>query len=164
MRVLSASLDCDRDTLLLQVVPAGPACHTGSDTCFLTEGNVPLLGTVKRFGSCVIDELDDAVQGRKAAPIDDSYTCRLLSAGTERILRKVAEEAGEFIVAAMKAKMRGSDEDLEDAAGEMADLLYHSAVALASVGMSLKDVEKVLAGRRGRPASAEKLAGREKEC
>lgn len=163
MRVMSVALDCDSDTLLLQVVPAGPACHTGSDTCFLTQGGVPLMGTVKRFGSHVIDDMDDVVQSRKAAPSDDSYTCRLLSAGTERILRKVAEESGEFIVAAMKAKMRGSDEDLEDTAGELADLLYHSSVALASVGMSLKDVEKVLAGRRGKPASAEKLAGREKE-
>ena len=149
MKVIRMALDCDCDTLLLQVIPAGPACHTGAETCFVNEPPADPEDAVRRFsGQGVLNELDSVIQERAKDPLEGSYTCKLLAAGTERVLRKVGEESGEFIIAAMKASIVGDAKSKQEAAGELADLIYHSQVALCSIGMRLKDVEDVLAARR----------------
>jgi phosphoribosyl-ATP pyrophosphohydrolase/phosphoribosyl-AMP cyclohydrolase len=149
MKVMRMGLDCDCDTLLLQVIPAGPACHTGAETCFVNDQSADSEDAIRRFsGQGVLNELDDVIQKRAKDPLEGSYTCKLLAAGTERVLRKVGEESGEFIIAAMKASLVGDPKSRQEAAGELADLIYHSQVALCSIGMKLKDVEDVLAARR----------------
>lgn len=149
MLVKRMALDCDRDTLLLQVEPLGPACHTGAASCFISEEPTDESDKVVRFeGENVLAELDEQIKDRKENPVEGSYTNKLLDAGIERILRKVGEESGEFIIAAMNAK--GGDAAAKRlAAEELADLIYHAEVALTSLGSSFHEVEKVLVERRG---------------
>ncbi len=149
MLVKRMALDCDRDTLLLQVEPLGPACHTGAASCFVSEEPTDESDKVVRFeGRNVLAELDEQITDRKENPVEGSYTNKLLDAGIERILRKVGEESGEFIIAAMNAK-GGDGAAKRLAAEELADLIYHAEVALTSLGSSFLEVEKVLVERRG---------------
>lgn len=149
MMVKRMALDCDKDTLLLQVEPLGPACHTGARSCFINEEPDFEEGRVVKFSvESVLDELDEQIRDRKRNPVEGSYTNKLLDAGIERILRKVGEESGEFIIAAMNAKS-GDEKAKRLAAEELADLMYHCAVAMASLGSSFGDAEKVLVERRG---------------
>jgi len=91
MRVVEARADCDRDTLLLVVEPEGPACHTGSRTCF-GEGSATASG--------MLFELARVVAERAAAPAEESYTARLLAKGPDQVLKKIGEEATEVVLAA----------------------------------------------------------------
>ncbi len=134
MRVRSVNIDCDRDTVLLVVDPAGPACHLGTTSCF---GNVG-------GGADVLEALEHTIAARADAGGDDSYTARLLTSGVKRIAQKVGEEGVECALAGAA----GSDEEL---CGEAADLLYHLAVLLHARGLSLSDVYAVLAQRAVRP-------------
>lgn len=149
MLVKRMALDCDRDTLLLQVEPLGPACHTGAASCFVSGEPADESDKVVRFeGKDVLAELNEQIRDRKDNPVEGSYTNKLLDAGIERILRKVGEESGEFIIAAMNAK--GGDAAAKRlAAEELADLIYHATVAMSSLGSSFSEVEKVLVERRG---------------
>ena len=137
-RLVDVRHDCDADALLIRVRPAGPACHTGHQSCFYrrldggAETEPPAGG--------VLAHLEGVIQERKAHPRPDSYTCRLLEAGLPRILKKVGEEAVETIVA-------GQSEGDERLASEMADLFYHALVLLAARDLSLADVEAELARR-----------------
>lgn len=149
MLVKRMALDCDRDTLLLQVEPLGPACHTGAISCFVSEEPADESDKVVRFdGRNVMAELDKQIKDRKENPVEGSYTNKLLEAGIERILRKVGEESGEFIIAAMNAKS-GDEKDKRLAAEELADLIYHSAVVMASLGLSFQEAVMVLVERQG---------------
>lgn len=149
MLVKRMALDCDKDTLLLQVEPLGPTCHTGARSCFVSREPADESDKVVRFdGQNVLAELDEQIRDRKMNPVDGSYTNKLLDAGIERILRKVGEESGEFIIAAMNAKS-GDEMAKRLAAEELADLMYHAAVAMASLGSSFGEAEKVLVERRG---------------
>jgi phosphoribosyl-ATP pyrophosphohydrolase/phosphoribosyl-AMP cyclohydrolase len=143
MHVREVRADCDADTLLLRVDPAGPACHTGQRSCFFRpiEGGDGLSGPRDAGGDSVFHELFATILERKARPRPGSYTARLLAAGEDEVLKKVGEEAMEIILA---AKGQG-DERL---VAEVADLLYHVLVLLAARGLSLKDVEAELVGRR----------------
>jgi phosphoribosyl-ATP pyrophosphohydrolase/phosphoribosyl-AMP cyclohydrolase len=116
------------------VIPAGPACHTGAQSCFGDEA----------LDAHALAALDSTIA--KRASTDDaqpakSYTRRLLDDRNLR-LKKIGEEAAEFVTAC-------ADGDLERAREETADLIYHSLVALRALGGSLADVETVLARRRG---------------
>lgn len=134
MRVRAVSADCDRDTVLLAVEPAGPACHLGTTTCFGDGAGADVLATLER-----------TIVARAATGSDDSYTARLLASGVKRIAQKVGEEGVECALAGVA----GSDEEL---CGEAADLLYHLAVLLHARGLSLPDAYAVLAQRAvGRP-------------
>jgi phosphoribosyl-ATP pyrophosphohydrolase/phosphoribosyl-AMP cyclohydrolase len=139
-QVVEARYDCDADAILLLVKPAGPACHTGRQSCFYrrlpggAEVAAPLLSRD------VLSRLEAIVQDRKANPRPGSYTCELLAAGLPRILRKVGEEAIETIVAAQS-------EGSERLVSELADLVYHVLVLLAATDLSLADVEAELARR-----------------
>jgi phosphoribosyl-ATP pyrophosphohydrolase/phosphoribosyl-AMP cyclohydrolase len=137
-RVVSLSADCDGDAVLARVAPAGPACHTGSVSCF---GDLALAADA-------LSLLDATIGARSAAPAaspeSPSYTRRLLSDRNLR-LKKIGEEAAELVTAC-------ADGDVGRAREEAADLFYHALVALRAVGGTLSDVRAVLAARVGRPA------------
>ncbi|HEU0025109.1 MAG TPA: bifunctional phosphoribosyl-AMP cyclohydrolase/phosphoribosyl-ATP diphosphatase HisIE [Thermoleophilaceae bacterium] len=126
--------DCDADTLLAQVEPAGPACHTGARTCFHNGALEPSPGEA-------IGTLERTIAERAAAAPEGSYTARLLG-DSELRGEKVREEAAEVARAA-------GDETDERVAEEAADVLYHLAVLLAARGLSLSDAFQVLNDRRG---------------
>ena len=134
-RVISLTADCDGDAVLAIVEPAGPACHTGSQSCF---GDTAL-------GVTALSALDATIAERATAAnaaSEPSYTRRLLDDRNLR-LKKIGEEAAELVTAC-------ADGDLERACEETADVVYHSLVALHAVGGSLADVQAVLARRRGK--------------
>ena len=141
MNLKSAWIDCDGDTLLFQVEPDGPICHTGSPTCFFTvlDGQ-PDYEQVER-GSGVLEELFAVIQDRKRDLPKGSYTAELLKAGEGRVAQKVIEEAGESAIAATT----GNSEQLP---GEIADLFYHALVLLAATGTSPEAVWQELRDRR----------------
>ena len=125
--------DCDADTVLALVDPAGPACHTGARSCFF-EGDRDLMPHE------ALPELERTIAERAAAKPEGSYTAELL-ADPARIGAKVEEEAEEVARAAR-------EESEERVAEEAADVLYHLTVLLASRGLRLADAEKVLLDRR----------------
>lgn len=134
-RLVSLTADCDGDAVLAVVEPAGPACHTGTRSCF---GDAVLEASV--LGALDARIAERAVVGGDLA--GSSYTRRLLDDRNLR-LKKIGEEAAELVTAC-------ADGDLERACEETADLVYHSLVALHAVGGSLADVQAVLARRRGK--------------
>jgi phosphoribosyl-ATP pyrophosphohydrolase/phosphoribosyl-AMP cyclohydrolase len=123
-------VDCDGDCLLVKAQPAGPACHTGADTCW-SERNRP---------AGFLFYLEEFLRRRKDDPAEESYTARLMSRGINKIAQKVGEEAVELIIEAKDA-----NDDLF--LGEAADLMYHYLVLLMARGYSLDDVAEVLRGR-----------------
>lgn len=133
-RVVSLTADCDGDTVLARVDPAGPACHTGAPTCFGTSENEDATRDV-------LERLDSVIAERAAAGGDntESYTRRLLTDRNLR-LKKLGEECAELITAC-------ADGNRESAIAEGADLIYHALVALRSVGASLRDVSVELTQR-----------------
>lgn len=128
LRVVSITPDCDADTLLVEALPAGPSCHTGSDTCFGAATGHFLY------------QLEDVVAERSNAGPDDSYTARLRSKGIAKVAQKVGEEAVETVIEALQSNRKKFLE-------ESADLLYHYLVLAAEMGVQLKDVEAVLKAR-----------------
>ncbi len=128
-QVISLTADCDGDTILARVIPAGPACHTGTVTCF---GDV---------AADTLGELDAMIDSRSVVPPSAtvSYTARLLGDRNLR-LKKIGEESSEFVTAC-------ADGDAVRATEEAADLLYHMLVALHAVGGSLDGVRSELRAR-----------------
>lgn len=135
--VVSLSPDCDGDAVLARVSPAGPACHTGTVSCF---GHAALVSDALAALDATIATRSAVPAGADAAP---SYTRRLLSDRNLR-LKKIGEEAAELVTAC-------ADGDVTRAREETADLVYHALVALRAVGGSLADVRAVLAARTGPP-------------
>ena len=129
-RVVSLTADCDGDAVLARVIPAGPACHVGSASCF---GERAL--DADTFGS-----LDRVIASRMESTTDEkSYTKRLLGDRNLR-LKKLGEESAELVTAL-------ADGNKTQAVGEASDLIYHALVALHSVGATIEDVRTVLANR-----------------
>ena len=143
LKIKLMSLDCDRDTILLQVEPEGPTCHTGSETCFelLVEPSESLSFITSHIDHSILDRLELIIKDRKDAEVADSYTSDLLRGDVGRIAQKVIEEAGEAALSGARFK---KDELLE----ETADLIYHLLVLLAANDKSISDVWKVLGRRR----------------
>ena len=141
MNLRKAWVDCDGDTLLFQVEPDGPICHTGNESCFFT----PLEGIPEfqhsEHGSGVLEELFAVIQDRKREMPEGSYTAELLKAGPGRAAQKVVEEAGESAIAAVQG-------DKKQVAGEVADLFYHALVLLAASGSLPEAVWEELRSRR----------------
>ena len=131
--LVSVAIDCDRDTILVQANPVGPACHTGASTCF---------GDGLPAGAGFLAHLDMLVQSRKAEMPEGSYTTSLFSEGKSRVAQKVGEEGVELALARMK-------DDHAEIANEAADLLFHMLVLLADAGLSLDDALDVLKKRHG---------------
>ncbi len=133
-RVVSLTADCDGDAVLALVEPLGPACHTGRQSCF----------DAPSFSSDALAQLDRTITARVAQPgASGSYTRRLLDDRNLR-LKKIGEEAAEFVLAC-------ADDDSERAANEAADLWYHSLVALHAAGGSLSAILAILATRAASP-------------
>jgi phosphoribosyl-AMP cyclohydrolase / phosphoribosyl-ATP pyrophosphohydrolase len=126
-RVVSLSTDCDGDAVLARVILAGPTCHTGATTCF---GDI---------AADTLAELDATIDARAAGGVEGSYTARLLADRNLR-LKKIGEEASEFVTAC-------ADGDTSRANEEAADLLYHMLVALHAAGGSLGAVRETLRAR-----------------
>jgi phosphoribosyl-ATP pyrophosphohydrolase/phosphoribosyl-AMP cyclohydrolase len=122
-RVTSLRLDCDGDTLVVEVEQTGPACHTGSPTCFFRRVDGERLTPDPDGGGAVLDHVYRVIQDRKAHPVEGSYVVSLLKGGVDRILKKVAEEAGEVVLASKNGE-RGQ------IVWEVADLWFHTLVAL----------------------------------
>ena len=145
--VVDMRVDCDGDALLLTVHQTGPACHTGSATCFEAPG-APVVklglgpGSVSRR-TIDLGPLFEVVADRKARPDEGSYTNKLLAAGIGRIAKKVGEEGVETALAAVS-------EDDDALAGEVADLLYHVVVLMEARGLDPALVEKKLESRKGK--------------
>ena len=123
-------VDCDQDTLLIKVSPAGPTCHTGTDTCWKEENqDNDFLFFLQRF-----------LQKRKNDSPEESYTARLISRGINKVAQKVGEEAVELVIEA-------KDNNEELFLNEAADLMYHYIVLLIAKGYGLEDVCRVLKSR-----------------
>jgi phosphoribosyl-ATP pyrophosphohydrolase/phosphoribosyl-AMP cyclohydrolase len=123
--------DCDHDTLLIKVNPAGPTCHTGSDTCF-NEDN--------RSNALFLHYLQSVIESRKQGTSDRSYTKKLFESGINKIAQKVGEEAVELVIEA-----KDSNDDLFK--NEAADLIFHLLVLLEAKDVKLGEVIDVLKQR-----------------
>ena len=132
LHLVSIKVDCDNDTLLVQAIPDGPTCHTGTDTCW-GENNEPnpLL---------FLTELQDFIDRRHQEMPEGSYTTSLFKDGVNRIAQKVGEEALETVIEATN----GSSEKL---VYEASDMMYHLIVLLTSKGLRIEDVAAELAKR-----------------
>ncbi|ASS90278.1 MULTISPECIES: bifunctional phosphoribosyl-AMP cyclohydrolase/phosphoribosyl-ATP diphosphatase HisIE [Aeribacillus] len=128
--------DCDKDALVVLVIPNGPACHTGQYSCFSKESGGQVDGS--RFD--IINKLEAVIAEREAERPEDSYTTYLFEKGLDKILKKVGEEASEVIIA---AKNRSHDE----LKWEAADLLFHLLVLLREQKLPLDEVLTVLKER-----------------
>ncbi|MCP9910126.1 bifunctional phosphoribosyl-AMP cyclohydrolase/phosphoribosyl-ATP diphosphatase HisIE [Cyanobium sp. BA20m-p-22] len=139
--------DCDADVLLLTIEQSGDrACHTGARSCFFDEGPTPSGGGpgAAQPPADACTELMRVIEGRRDRPEPGSYTNKLLEGGDNRILKKIGEETAEFVMAC-------KDANANEIAGEAADMVFHLQVALAHHGVSWRQVQQVLAARRGAP-------------
>jgi phosphoribosyl-AMP cyclohydrolase / phosphoribosyl-ATP pyrophosphohydrolase len=132
-KVVEVRLDCDGDALLYRVLPRGPACHTGEDSCFFTSVMGP-DGEALNLGY-TLARLTETIAERHRKMPEGSYTAKLLERGLGYTAQKVGEEAVEVVVAALKG---------ERLAEESADLLYHLLVLLEERGVDVGEVAKVL--------------------
>lgn len=140
-KVVSVKLDCDADTLLIEVVPNGPACHTGETSCFYRGMTVSdAAGSGQRDRFAIIEQLERVIAERERERPEGSYTTYLFENGVDKILKKIGEEAGEVIIA---AKNRSH----EELSWEMSDLIFHSLVLLQEQKLPLDEVLKHLESR-----------------
>jgi phosphoribosyl-ATP pyrophosphohydrolase/phosphoribosyl-AMP cyclohydrolase len=131
LNVVSIAADCDQDTLLIKVHPAGPVCHTGADTCW---------GETNSQDIMFLKELQDFIDKRHAEMPEGSYTTSLFKSGVNKMAQKVGEEAVETVIEACN----GTDDRL---IYEGADLIYHLIVLLTSKGFRIEDLARELKER-----------------
>lgn len=139
LELVSIKNDCDNDSLLISVIPHGPTCHTGTDTCW-GEDNNPNFGFLSKLEGIIEDrrklsEIEPELRQEK-----NSYVVSLFDEGINKIAQKVGEEAIETVIEA-----KDDNDDLF--LNESADLLFHYLILLQAKGFTLKDIEKVLEGR-----------------
>ena len=134
-RVVSITADCDGDALVVEVVKAGPACHTGAESCFFQP--VYLSDELKAFS---YEGLYHLIEGRKTNPKEGSYTTYLFEKGLDKILKKVGEECTEVIIG-------GRKEDKAETIYEIADLTYHVMVLMVQMGITVEDITRELEKR-----------------
>ena len=133
LNLVSIKNDCDNDTLLIQVKPDGPTCHTGLDTCWQETNN-------QDYG--FLSKLEKTIKNRREnADFEKSYVASLFEKGINKIAQKVGEEAVEVVI---EAKDNNDELFLE----ESADLLFHYLILLQAKGFQLSDVVQVLQGRQ----------------
>ena len=131
LQVISIKADCDNDTLLIKVSPAGPVCHTGTDTCWGEENKQDIM---------FLKELQDFIDKRHEEMPEGSYTTSLFQSGVNKMAQKVGEEAVETVIEACN----GTNERLIN---EGSDLLYHLIVLLTSKGYRIEDLARELKER-----------------
>lgn len=133
--VVNIKADCDADTLVIEVIKDGPACHTGNESCFFN--TIYQSCEQNRFS---YTELIEQIRDRKTNPKKGSYTTYLFEEGIEKILKKIGEESSEVIIAAAKG-------DKAETVYEVSDLIYHVLVMMIEEGIELKDITDELASR-----------------
>ncbi|WP_144513006.1 bifunctional phosphoribosyl-AMP cyclohydrolase/phosphoribosyl-ATP diphosphatase HisIE [Bacillus sp. FJAT-22090] len=135
-KVVSIKTDCDSDALIVEVLPSGPACHTGEKTCFHT--------SLEKFDEAVgynaVTSLISIIEERQQTMPEGAYTTYLFEQGVDKICKKVGEEASEVIIAA-------KNNDAEELKWEGADLLYHLLVLLQNQQVSFYDLLQILQKR-----------------
>ena len=137
-KVRSLRYDCDSDALLVTVEQIGDiACHTGERSCFHQ-----LDKTKKAPPADTLSEVYRVIRDRQENPNENSYTCQLFAGGDNKILKKVGEESAEVVMAC-------KDDDSQAIASEVADLFYHTLVAIAHHNVDIRDVYRQLQSRRG---------------
>lgn len=137
-KVKSIRYDCDSDALLLTIEQIGDiACHTGERSCF----HQIAAGQIQAPPADTLSQVFEVICQRRDHPNPESYTCKLLAGGDNKILKKIGEESAEVVMAF-------KDDDKDAIAGEVADLLYHTLVALASHQVDIRDVYRKLQERR----------------
>lgn len=151
-QIVSMAYDCDGDTLLVRVNQQGPACHTGSYSCFyndiaLENGEGAKAGaepTADRFG--ILGRLEGVIAQRYAERPSGAYTTYLFDKGVDKILKKVGEESAEVIIAA-------KNKDNDELRSEAGDLLFHLMVLLRERGLPLDEIMSELENRHGKPTT-----------
>ena len=133
--IVSITADCDGDALVVVVEKDGPACHTGSDSCFTN----PVWQSEDKQEFSLYGLYDMLLDRQKTRP-EGSYTTYLFEKGIDKILKKVGEECTEVIIA-------GKADDKKETIYELADLAYHAMVLMVQMGISVEDVHKELASR-----------------
>ncbi len=133
--IVSITADCDRDALVVMVEKDGPACHTGSDSCF----TAPVWQS-EELSEFSLEGLYGLLEGRKKDRPEGSYTTYLFDKGIDKILKKVGEECTEVIIA-------GKADDRAETIYEIADLAYHVMVLMVQMGIRVEDVHRELASR-----------------
>ena len=133
--IVSITADCDKDALTVVIEPDGPACHTGSETCFFN----PVFES-EELHEFSYEGLMKLIEGRKTDKKEGSYTTYLFEKGLDKILKKVGEECTEVIIGA-------KSNDKRETVYEIADLAYHVMVLMIQMGISLEDIHKELASR-----------------
>ena len=133
--IVSITADCDNDALVVVVEKDGPACHTGTDSCFTH----PVYQS-EELHEFSLEGLYDLLVGRKTDMPEGSYTTYLFQKGIDKILKKVGEECTEVIIA-------GKADDKAETIYELADLAYHAMVLMVQMGISVEDVHRELASR-----------------
>ncbi len=134
-RVVALRLDCDGDALVAEVKKAGPACHTGAESCFGEE--LYRDAELAPFSLC---DLLGVIRGRKEQPKEGSYTTYLFEKGRDKILKKVGEECTEVLIA-------GAKNDRAETVYELGDLVYHAMVLMTDMEISLEELVRELAKR-----------------
>jgi phosphoribosyl-AMP cyclohydrolase / phosphoribosyl-ATP pyrophosphohydrolase len=129
--------DCDGDTILVLVKQKGPACHTGSKTCFF---NTIKETEIPKWDDSILESVAATIKDRKDNPKEGSYTNYLLTKGVDKICKKVGEESSEVIIAA-------KNNSKEELTYEISDLVYHVLVLMEDRGVKIKDIKNELRKR-----------------
>lgn len=132
LNVVEMVTDCDNDSMLIKVIPEGPVCHQGTESCFDNQSR-----------SGFLYQLEKVITERISRKTEGSYTYKLFSEGLNRMAQKVGEEAVEVVIAA-------KDEDIARFKDEAADLLYHLLILLKAKGTSLAEIEQTLSERHNK--------------
>lgn len=151
LHVKDLFVDCDQDTILVKAQAAGPTCHTGERACFFSrldeQGRIAGSKTQEAAGG-ILEAVLRTIRERRAHPQAGSYTTKLFEGGHDKILKKVAEEAGEVLLASKGGKK-------EDIVYEVADLFFHTLMVLGYHDIALQDIYQELGKRFGKPGLRE---------
>ena len=141
-KVISLTIDCDKDTILEKVDQTGPACHTGNPTCFFTPltESVEATDADKKDIYKVLQDVYSVIADRKINPREGSYTNYLFDKGIDKILKKVGEECTEIVIAS-------KNPDPKEIKYEIADFLYHAMVLMVERGVTWEEIAEELANR-----------------
>lgn len=141
-------VDCDNDTLLVLVKPAGPACHTGEESCFYRKYDNEKLEEAANTDfsflnkAVFLEELYNLIKDRQENPVEGSYTNYLFNEGVDKICKKLGEETAEVIIGA-------KNDDNQEIIYETGDLIYHLLVLLNQFDITLEEVISELESRHG---------------
>ena len=146
LHVKALFVDCDQDTVLVKAQPIGPTCHTGERACFFSRLDEHGLVTEEKTQDAaggILESVLRTILARRANPQAGSYTTKLFEGGHDKILKKVAEEAGEVLLASKGGKK-------EEIVYEVADLFFHTLMVLGYHGLTLQEIYEELGRRFGK--------------